>query len=128
MSGFRHKQVISRKWGGYYDEDGYWIDGALEELTITASIQPLNSSDKAVLADGGYQYHNAVKLYTDTPLRAYKQAIGDNTEAEGDTFVWQDTTWQVVACYAHQMKVISHFKCICVEVSTNEQGSDEDTA
>ena len=116
---FRTKQTVERVTGGYYDDDGMWHDGEAETIEIIASVQPLNSDERAqyveMLPEGATNY-NAVKIYSNTALRIQKQAQGDIAGQEADVLLWRGKRYKIVSCEEWQSNVISHFRMVGWEI------------
>ena len=116
---FRTKQTIERVTGGHYDDGGMWHDGEAETLEIIASVQPLNSDERAqyveMLPEGAANY-NAVKMYSNTALRVQKQAQGNIAGQEADVLLWRGKRYKIVSCEEWQSNVISHFRMVGWEV------------
>jgi hypothetical protein len=116
---FRTKQTVERVTGGYYDDDGMWQDGEAETIEIIASVQPLNSDERAqyveMLPEGATNY-NAVKIYSNTALQVEKQEQDGNAGQEADVLLWRGKRYKVVNCEESQSNVISHFRMVAWEV------------
>ena len=117
--GLRTKQTDERVTGGYYDDDGMWHDGEAETIEIIASVQPLNSDERAqyveMLPDGATNY-NAVKIYSNTALQVEKQEQDGNAGQEADILLWRGKRYKIVNCEEWQSNVISHFRMVAWEV------------
>ena len=112
---FRTKQTVERATGGYYDDDGMWHDGQAETLEIIASVQPLNSDEKAQYVDTlpeGAANYNAIKVYSNTQLQVEKQEQGDIAGQEADVLLWHGKRYKILICEEWQSNVISHFRMI----------------
>lgn len=131
MSGFRKQQTFLRVSDGYYDDDGMWQEGTAEEQTFFASVQPLNANEAqeyATLLKEGITQFNAVKIYSDTPLRPAKQELPDKTPSvEADILLWQGRKWKVVHVADWQSDVINHYRMVAKEVEPDE-GTDEEVS
>lgn len=129
LSSFRRKQTVLRVTGGDYDNDGMWHPGAEEEFSIMASVQPLNQNEKAQYSDqrpAGASNFNAVKIYSDTPLRCKRQALPDGTPMqEADILLWQGRRWQVAQVESWQSGVINHYRMVAWEVEPCETSNEE---
>lgn len=119
ISSFRKKQTVRRYSGGHYDDNGEWQKGSYEEISIMASVQPLDQNEQQ-LPEGSTAF-NAVKIYSNTPLKTDKQALKDGSFLkEGDVLVWRNRLWKIVQCADWQSDVINHFKMIAWEVEPDE--------
>lgn len=124
ISSFRKKQTVRRYSGGFYDDNGEWQKGSYEEISIMASVQPLNQNEQQQYVDrmpeGGALY-SAVKIYSDTPLLTAKQAQKDGTQLqEADVLVWRGRLWQVIQCEEWQSNVINHFRMVAWEIEPDK--------
>ena len=112
---FRTKQTVERVTGGYYDDDGMWHDGEAETIEIIASVQPLNSNERAqyveMLPEGATNY-NAVKIYSNTALQVEKQEQDGNAGQEADILLWRGKRYKIVNCEEWQSYVISLFRMV----------------
>jgi hypothetical protein len=118
--GFRKNFIITRVGGtaGHYDDSGTWIPGtATVNITIKASVQPLNSNDRAELTAGGERTADIVKVYTNTKLLTAKQAYGNVLAVEADILNYDGGTWKIIMCSPYQSNVISHYKAYAQEVT-----------
>ena len=123
MGSFRKPQIVRRYTGGYWGDDGYWHDGAFEEITIMASVQPLNFEERAQYAtvrpEGTSQF-SAVKIYSNTLLRTAKQG-----EQEADILVWRGRLWKIAMPEEWQSDVINHYRMIGWEVEPSEADNQD---
>lgn len=121
MSNFWKSQTVHRYSGGYWDSNGEWNAGSYEEMTIMASVQPLNVQETQqnvdMMPEGGVEY-SAVKIYSNTPLYTDKQALPDGTPLqEADVLVWGGRIWKVVNREDWQSGVISHYRMVAWEIN-----------
>ena len=126
---FRKKITVLRTIGGYFDNDGMWNDGTSEEITIFASVQPLNYDEKAqysTLAPEGATEYSAVKLYSNVALKPAKQALDGSTMQEADVVLWRGRQYKVVLCEDWQSDVINHYHMVAWEIEPKEVEPDED--
>jgi len=100
---FRTPFVIRRKVAGTY-VNGLWVEGGFTNITILASVQPLNGEQLEMLPEGR-RTTQSVKIYTDTKLQTVTSANPDILLAFGDEF-------EVITVEPWQSNVISHYKCI----------------
>lgn len=116
---FRKPQTIYRKSGGFVNDDGYYHAGNFEEITIQASVQPLNSNEQAQYTNvepQGSRQANILKVYTDTPLYPTKQATENSEVTEADVLLWKNRIFRCIDCEYFQSEVISHYKAIFQEI------------
>lgn len=111
--GFRHKFIIQRRYGGEYNDDGYWKMGDVRDIKITASVQPISLNEYNNIFPQGIRTVSAVKIYTNTKLYPEKQ--GTPAQA-ADVLLYMDRKYKVIACHAYQNQVISHYKAYAQEV------------
>lgn len=92
--------------------NGVWVPGAVTEITIRGSLQPINARELALLPEGE-RTRGRWKLYTRTPLRTANPA--EYTEA--DRIAWQGRTLTVVQVrdYAHVGGSLAHYRADLVE-------------
>lgn len=114
---FRKLVTITRRTGGAYGDDGRWTPGMPEDISILASVQPLNYRDYSEIQADGVRTRRAVKIYTDTELFPARPGISQ----EADILNWQGTRWEIVQCDPYQMQVISHFKAYALEAVDYEK-------
>lgn len=117
---FRWKQKVLRATGGGIDEDGMVVDPSYNEITIMATVQPLNTHEQSQYTKAnpnGEFTANIVKIYSDEPLIPSKQATEQNGNKWADIVPWDDKYYKVISCNAYQAKVISHYKSVAQEVS-----------
>lgn len=123
--GFRKPVKILRRAVGSVGDDGYYVPGTEQELTIFASVQPLNANEYTQIAADGARNVRYIKAYTNTPLYPAKEAGWANTEDSGpweaDTILWQGSRFQVIQCDPYQSGVISHYKAIAQEVMPDDK-------
>ena len=118
--GFRWKQKVLRAAGaGGIDDDGMAVEPHYEEITIMATVQPLNMFEERQYTkanSNGEFTAGIVKIYSDEPLIPSKQANTDTENKWADIIPWQDKHYKVISCSAYQARVISHYKSIAQEV------------
>lgn len=124
--GFRRKQTIERLSHGQWRDDGTWQPGERQEMTIMASVQPLNDKDYTQIQADGMHTSRSVKIYTSTELypdRDSSSIAGMGVDhQEADRIIWLGRRWKVVQCDAYQSGVISHYKAIALEENADETG------
>ena len=107
--GFRKPVKILRRAVGSVGDDGYYVPGTEQELTIFASVQPLNANEYTQIAADGARNVRYIKAYTNTPLHPAKEAGWANTEDSGpweaDTILWQGSRFQVIQCDPYQRQM-----------------------
>lgn len=116
MNSFRKSIVVIRKGIGKFDEYGNWIDAEEQQITIKASIQPLNMREMETLPEG-QRSSNMIKIYTDTELHATIQSGN-----KADIIVWLGKRWEILSCAVYQMNIIPHYKAIAMEMMPDATG------
>lgn len=123
--GFRRPITILRRGMGAIGDDGYYIPGTEQEMTIFASIQPLNTNEYTQITADGARNVRYVKVYTNTPLHPAKEAgwgkMEDSGPWEADIILWHGSRFQVIKCDPYQSGVISHYKAIAQEVMPDDE-------
>lgn len=114
---FRKKFKIIRQGVGSYNDDGQYVDGVNQDIYIMATVQPLNEKETQALPEGN-RTTATVKVYTDTRLFAERQADGVN-QNKADYLEYQGNKWKIIACSSYQSGLISHYKAIAQEVTSN---------
>lgn len=118
--GFRKPVQIMRKSVGKWNDDGIWAPGTEETMTISASVQPLRSSEYTAIDPEGNHTVRGVKAYTDTELYTDREK-----DREADVILWRGSRWKVVQCDSFQSDVISHFRAYALEVIDRGQNHEE---
>ena len=116
--------VVRAKEAGFYDDNGNYVNhDDLYGFTAYASVQPLNNNERRTLENNtdGQRYSNVVKVYTDTELYPPLQDTPDKGQNVGDVIIWRGKHYAIVSCEPYQMDIISHYKCIAVEVNENDE-------
>jgi len=92
--------------------DGRWVAAATGDVSIVASVQPMNHHE-ALLLPEGWRDRGAIKIYTATELRA----ANPDAKTKGDQIVYQGFNWEVQTVDPwDEAKDIPHFKCIALKV------------
>ncbi len=118
---FRRPITILRRSIGVMGEDGYYKPGSTSEMTIRASVQPLNTNEYTLVAAEGSRNVGYVKIYTDVPLQTEKEIGWNEGMSEADILLWQNRHYKVVQCDAYQSNVINHYKSIAKEVMPDDE-------
>lgn len=129
-SSFRKPLTVLRTSGGHYDTDGYWHDGVVGEITISASVQPLSVGEVKnythMLGEGAFTAL-MVALYSDVPFHPEKQATGTRAAQEADVVLWRGRRLKVVRCEPWQNDVINHYRSVAQEIDELAEEADDDT-
>lgn len=116
---FNHDITVLRQGAGTYGDDGYFIGGVTQELTIAANVQPLNTRERAQytqILQGGNRSSLLVKIYSATPLLLDEQTTGQTA----DVILWRGKPYKVVMAEEWQSNIISHYRYIAQELITND--------
>ena len=116
---FNKSVTLVRTSAGHYTDGGQWQDGATEEITIQANIQPLNQRELeqyTSILPGGNRTNMLVKIYTSEELLLDEQMTGQ----VADVIQWLGKNYKIAMCEQWQSSIISHFRYIGVEVIQNE--------
>lgn len=113
---FRKPFTIKRSVPGQYDDDsGLWVPGAVSEIEIKASVQPVagEGGELNVNLPEGKRTQDTVRVYTDTLIFEAQEKTG----VEGDRLLYLGHEFECVAVEEWQSGVISHYKGYFVKVS-----------
>ena len=102
--------TINRSSGGSWVK-GVYRPNATTPLVIKANIQPVLKSTETMLMPEGDRSKEMVKVYTTVPL--VQRTEGANP-TQGDTFVFDGKTWEVMKVISYKMGILNHTKSICV--------------
>ena len=126
-SSFRKPLTVFRYSGGYYDSDGYWQDGTVEEITIAASVQPLSVGEVKnytnVLPQGAFTFL-MVALYSDEPFLPEKQGSESTAMQKADIVLWRGRRMKIIRCEPWQNDVINHYRSVAQEIEDREVEDD----
>lgn len=110
---FRVGVTIIRRQPGTYVKGSYVPSGSVAtNMSILASVQPLNGEELKTLPEGR-RLSDSVKVYTDAELIV----LDETTNTEPDRMTWRGHIYECVSMFAHQMGVINHYKYIFSKVS-----------
>jgi hypothetical protein len=102
--------VIRRSVGGTWVR-GVYTPNPTTPTAIKANIQPILKSTDTLLLPEGDRSREMVKVYTTFEL--FQRREGDSP-TQGDTFVFDGKTWEVMKTIGYKMGVLNHYKSICV--------------
>jgi hypothetical protein len=80
-------------------------------ITMQANIQPILKSTDTMLMPEGDRSKEMVKVYTTEALIQRTEGV---SPTQGDTFVFDGKTWEVMRVVGYKMGVLNHYKAICV--------------
>ena len=75
----RYIELIRHGTGGYYNDNGLYVDASTIQRTIAANVQPANNKDMELLPDGARTIR-AIKVFSDEVLYSSQQAFWRFTE------------------------------------------------
>lgn len=106
---FRKDILIKRKQGGSYS-DGQWVPGSNVDITLKASLQPLNPEEMQQLPEGR-RTDESFKMFTATQMFTVRDENPDHLFINGSEY-------EVISVGKHQSGVISHYKVIISKKAT----------
>ena len=113
--------ITRRRYGaGSRGSDGRWVEGSSSDTSITASVQPGDAEDLALLPEGE-RTRRAIRVYTDTELRTSSPQDGyrsDRLVVSGLTGI-DDGTYQVQHVKPYYA-LLGHHRAIAVRVQEGE--------
>ena len=113
---FKRKiDLVRHGTGGYYNDDGMYVQTDTTQRTIVANVQPANNKDMELLPDGARTIR-VIKVFTDEALYSSQQATEYTDERKGDILIVDGVPFIVVRCDAWESNVISHYESIATEV------------
>lgn len=110
---FRKSLLVKRRGQGSY-VSGVYVDGAISEIGIFASVQPLNAQETLLLPENRRE-RTSFKLFTDTQLFATEKG-----SVNADLVVINGTNYEVMTVTIWQNAVIPHYKVIVSKRTTND--------
>ena len=102
--------TVSRSSGGTWVK-GVYKPNAPVPVVMKANIQPVLKSTETMLMPEGDRSKEMVKVYTTSALIQRTEGI---TPTQGDTFVFDGKTWEVMKVISYKMGILDHWKSICV--------------
>ena len=114
-------ELIRHGTGGYYNDNGLYVDTGTEQRTISANVQPANNKDMELMPDGARTII-AIKVFSDEVLYSSQQATEYTEERKGDILIVDGVPFLVVRCDAWQSNIISHYESIATEVGEKSDG------
>lgn len=107
---FRKTIVLKRPAAGDYNTSGEWVEGAVTQSNIKASVQPATTEDLQSLPENRRQL-GAYRLYSDTAFQPVTEdgANPDVVEINGEDY-------EIAQVMPWQNGVVPHYKAIAVRV------------
>lgn len=102
--------TVNRSSGGTWVK-GVYRPNASTPVVMKANIQPVLKSTDTMLLPEGDRSKEMIKVYTVAPLI---QRIEGVSPKQGDTFVFDGKTWEVIRVISYKMGILDHHKSICV--------------
>lgn len=90
--------------------DGRWVDGATTDVSIAASVQPLEGKDRAILPEGD-RSKDGIKLYTTSDLVPADQHAGTS----GDRVVVNGVVFEV-RNVVRERSIIPHYRAFALRL------------
>ena len=117
----RYIELIRHGTGGYYNDNGLYVDTSTIQRTIAANVQPANNKDMELLPDGARTIR-VIKVFTGEVLFSSQQATEYTEERKGDILIVDGVPFLVVRCDAWGSNVISHYESLATEVGEKSDG------
>ena len=119
---FKRKiDLIRHGTGGYYNDNGLYVDTSTIQRAIAANVQPANNKDMELLPDGARTIRT-IKVFSDEALYSNQQATEYTEERKGDILIVDGVPFLVVRCDAWGSNVISHYESLATEVGEKSDG------
>lgn len=113
---FRRQHKVQRFNPGQY-VNGYWVEGAADEVVISASIQPMKTKEIIDNLPEGKQSGGHYKIYTDDPIFATSEDDG----VTGDRLVINGKLHEIVGVEPYGSGVINHYKGFTSEAKDEQE-------
>ena len=117
----RNIDLIRHGTGGYYNDEGMYVQTDTTQRTIVANVQPANNKDMELLPDGARTIR-VIKVFTDEVLYSSQQETEYTEERKGDVLIVDGVPFLVVRCDAWQSNVISHYESLATEIGEKSDG------
>lgn len=102
--------TVNRSSGGTWVK-GVYKPNASVAVVMKANIQPVLKSTETMLMPEGDRSKEMVKVYTTSALVQRTEGVAPT---QGDTFVFDGKTWEVMKVISYKMGILDHWKSICV--------------
>jgi len=98
---------------------GVWVDGATNDVTVSASVQPVSGRERLLLPEA-MRTKETIKVYTDVELKTMLDQL------KSDRFAYNGKDYEVIIVedWSHDTD-IPHYKSICTKVDNNEDNRHE---
>jgi len=113
LNPFRKPFTVLRPTTGQYVDGEYTEPAPPEEITVSASVQPLKMAELEALTDG-QRTGEAVKIYSDERLYPALQDGDGQDMRRADRLLYDGREWEIIACSQYRAGVISHYKSYAV--------------
>ena len=113
--------TVIRKDAGNYNDDGVFVNGTAQTMTIRANVQPLGNRGREQythILEGGNRTAQLVRVYTNAVLYPDSQTTGQ----AADVVLWRGRAFKIIMAEEWQSNIISHFKYIGQEIVANDNG------
>ena len=117
----RNIELIRHGTGGYYNDNGLYIEVGTTQRTIAANVQPANNKDMELLPDGARTIRT-IKVFSDEALYSNQQETEYTKERKGDILIVDGAPFLVVRCDAWGSNVISHYESLATEIGEKSNG------
>ena len=117
----RNIDLIRHGTGGYYNNDGMYVQTDTTQRTISANVQPANNKDMELLPDGARTIR-VIKVFTDDVLSSSQQSTEYTEERKGDILIVDGVPFIVVRCDPCKSNIISHYESLATEVGEKSYG------
>ena len=117
----RNIDLIRHGTGGYYNDEGMYVQTDTTQRTIVANVEPANNKDMELLPDGARTIR-VIKVFTDEVLYSSQQETEYTEERKGDVLIVDGVPFLVVRCDAWQSNVISHYESLATEIGEKSDG------
>lgn len=101
---------VTRRAAGSY-EDGVWVDGETEEISLSAIVQPMRSRELLNFPEA-QRTRQAIKIYCDTEL----QTADEDAGTRADLVAYGGRSYEVHQVDQYTELGLGHFKAVAFKV------------